>query len=135
MISGISHFISKLFWLVIVILFSLFIATIVSSNTQLITLQLWPIPGQLSLALWLPILLAFGTGLLFGALLIWLKSNVFYRVTRQMRKQKKNNLSIKQTIEDDSYLLFEQTATSPPLNGEKVNRPLPHLHKAHNREN
>ena len=99
--SGISHFISKLFWLVILILFSLFIAAIVGSNTQLITLQLWPIPGQLSLALWLPILLAFGIGLLFGALLIWLKSIASYRAARQMRKKpnappemKDDNLSL-----------------------------------------
>ena len=117
--SGISHFILKLFWLTIFILFSLLIATLVGSNTQQTTIQLWPIPGQLTIALWLPILLSFGAGLMIGGLLIWLKSTVFYRVTRQMRKQKKNNLSIKQTIEDDSYLLFEQTATSPPLNGEK----------------
>ena len=85
--SGISHFISKLFWLVILILFSLFIAAIVGSNTQLITLQLWPIPGQLSLALWLPILLAFGIGLLFGALLIWLKSITSRRAARQNGKK------------------------------------------------
>ncbi len=117
--SGISDFISKLFWLMIFILLSLIIATLVGSNSQLTTLRLWPIQGQLTVALWLPILLSFATGLIIGALLIWLKSTVFYRVTRQMRKQKKNNLSIKQTIEDDSYLLFEQTATSPPLNGEK----------------
>tara|TARA_Y200000002_G_C22274023_1_gene493375 strand:+ start:93 stop:485 length:393 start_codon:yes stop_codon:yes gene_type:complete len=117
--SGISDFISKLFWLMIFILLSLIIATLVGSNSQLTTLRLWPIQGQLTVALWLPILLSFATGLIIGGLLIWLKSNVFYRVTRQMRKQKKNNLSIKQTIEDDSYLLFEQTATSPPLNGEK----------------
>lgn len=117
--SGISDFISKLFWLMIFILLSLIIATLVGSNSQLTTLRLWPIQGQLTVALWLPILLSFATGLIIGALLIWLKSTVFYRVTRQMRKQKKNNLSIKQTIEDDSYLLFEQTATSPPLSGEK----------------
>ena len=122
--SGISDFISKLFWLMIFILLSLIIATLVGSNSQLTTLRLWPIQGQLTVALWLPILLSFATGLIIGALLIWLKSTVFYRVTRQMRKQKKNNLSIKQTIEDDSYLLFEQTATSPPLNGEKSKQTL-----------
>ena len=110
--SGISHFISKLFWLVIVILFSLFIAAIVGSNTQLITLQLWPIPGQLSLALWLPILLAFGTGLLFGALLIWLKSIASYRAARQMRKKPNAPPEIK----DDNHLLFDKTATGSALN-------------------
>ncbi len=89
--SGIFHFISKLFWLVILILFSFFIAAIVGSNTQLITLQLWPIPGQLSVALWLPILLAFGIGLLFGALLIWLKSITSYRASKTNAKKTQCN--------------------------------------------
>ena len=126
--SGISHFISKLFWLVIVILFSLFVATIVSSNTQLITLQLWPIPGQLSLALWLPILLAFGTGLLFGGLLIWLKSITSYRAARQMRKKPNAPSEMK----DDNHLLFDQTTIGLALNSERDKQA--HLHKAYNYE-
>ena len=126
--SGISYFISKLFWLVILILFSLFIAAIVGSNTQLITLQLWPIPGQLSLALWLPILLAFGIGLLFGALLIWLKSIASYRAARQMRKKPNATPEMK----DDNHLLFDQTSTSLALNSEHGKQA--HLHKAYNYE-
>jgi uncharacterized membrane protein YciS (DUF1049 family) len=126
--SGISHFISKLFWLVILILFSFFIAAIVGSNTQLITLQLWPIPGQLSVALWLPILLAFGIGLLFGALLIWLKSITSYRAARQMRKKSNAPTEMK----DDNHLLFDQTTIGLALNSERDKQA--HLHKAYNYE-
>ncbi|MEK9640506.1 MAG: LapA family protein [Alphaproteobacteria bacterium] len=126
--SGISHFISKLFWLVVLILFSFFIAAIVGSNTQLITLQLWPIPGQLSVALWLPILLAFGIGLLFGALLIWLKSIVSSRATRQMRKKPNATPEMK----DDNHLLFDQTTTGLALNREYSKQA--HLHKAYTYE-
>lgn len=128
MISGISHFISKLFWLVILILFSLFIAAIVGSNTQLITLKLWPSPGQISVALWLPILLAFGSGLLFGAFLIWLKSIASYRAARQMRKKSNAPTEMK----DDNHLLFDQTTTGLALNSEHGKQA--HLHKAYNYE-
>ncbi len=126
--SGISHFISKLFWLVILILFSFFIAAIVGSNTQLITLQLWPIPGQLSVALWLPILLAFGIGLLFGALLIWLKSITSYRAARQMRKKPNAPTEMK----DDNHLLFDQNTIGLALNSERDKQA--HLHKAYTYE-
>ena len=122
--SGISRFISKLFWLMIFILFGLLIATLVASNTQLTTLQLWPIQGELTVALWLPILLAFCAGLIIGGLLVWLKSIAFYDVAGQMQKQKKNNVSIEPVIEDDSHLLFDQTATDPPSNSEKSKQTL-----------
>ena len=116
---GIPLVISKLFWLMVFIIFSLLIAALVSSNTQLTTLELWPIPGQLTIALWLPILSAFGAGLIIGALLIWLKSIASYRTVRQLRKQKETNASSRKIIEDDSHLLFDQKATNPPLNDEK----------------
>ena len=115
---GIPLFISKLFWLMVFMIFSLLIAALVGSNTQLTTFELWPIPGQITIALWLPILLAFGAGLIIGALLIWLKSITAYRAARQLRKQKETALSRK-IIEDDSHLLFDQKATNPPLNDEK----------------
>ena len=121
---GISLFISKLFWLIVFMIFSLIIAALVSSNTQLTTLQLWPIPGQLTIALWLTILLAFGAGLIIGALLIWFKSIASYRAARQLRKQKEANELSRATIEDDSHLLFDQKATIPPLNDEKGNQSL-----------
>ena len=100
-------------------LFSLLIATIVGSNTQMITLKLWPIPGQLTIVLWLPILLAFGSGLIIGALLIWLRSIASYQAARQLRKQKKANSLTRATVEEDSHLLFDQIATNQPLNKEK----------------
>ena len=121
---GIPPFISKLFWLIVFMIFSLLIAGLVGSNTQLTTLQLWPIPGQLTIVLWLPILLAFGAGLIIGALLIWLKSIASYRAARQLRKQKETNALPKIIIEDDSHLLFDQKATNTPLNDEKGKKTL-----------
>ncbi len=101
------------------LVFSLLITSLVASNSQLTTLHLWPISGQLTIALWLPILLAFGTGLIIGASLIWLRSIASYRAARQLQKEKKNNASERLTIEDDSHLLFDETATNLPFNSEK----------------
>ena len=131
---GIPLFISKLFWLMVFMIFSLLIAALVGSNTQLTTFELWPIPGQLTIALWLPILLAFGAGLIIGALLIWLKSITYYRAARQLRKQKETNALSREITEDDSHLLFDQKATNPPLNDEKSKQTLGNLHRAHNHE-
>ena len=100
-------------------IFIILIYALVGSNTQLTTLQLWPIPGQLTIVLWLPILLAFGAGLIIGALLIWLKSITYYRAARKLRKQKETNELSRKIIEDDSHLLFDQKATNPPLNDKK----------------
>ena len=132
--SGISNIISKLFWLMIFILFSLIVATLVGSNSQLTTIKLWPLPGQLTIVLWLPILLAFSTGLLIGAILIWLKSIASFRAAKRMRKQKKNNTPVKQDTENDSHLFFNQTVAGSALNSEKDKQPSAHLFKAHNHE-
>ena len=116
---GIVNFITKLFWLIILIIFSLIIASLVGSNTQMITLSFWPIPGQITIVFWLAILLAFSAGLIFGSLLIWLNSLSSYRLARQIKKQKKINATLKAKPGEDNHLLFDQQANNLTLNGEK----------------
>ena len=105
---GIFNFISKLFWFFIIICFSLFIASLVMSNTQIITLSFWPIPGEIRIVVWLVILMPFGVGLIIGSLLIWLNSISSYRAARQIQKQKKVNAALNAKTEEDSHLLFEK---------------------------
>lgn len=116
---GIVNFVTKLFWLSILIIFSLIIASLVGSNTQMTTLSFWPIPGQITIVFWLAILLAFSAGLIFGSLLIWLNSISSYRLARQIQKQKKINATLKAKPGEDSHLLFDQQANNLALNGEK----------------
>jgi hypothetical protein len=43
-----------------------------TSNTQIVSLQLWPFAGSLDLALWIIVLGALGTGAILGGGLVWL---------------------------------------------------------------
>lgn len=106
---SISHFLSKLFWFMLFVLLSIIIAIFVGSNTQLITLSFWPIPGQITIIIWLAVLLAFTTGLVIGALIIWLNSILYYRAQNQKLKKKLKNSHHKEKKETDSYLEFDQT--------------------------
>ena len=105
---SISHFLSKLFWFMLFVLLSIIIAIFVGSNTQLITLSFWPIPGQITIIIWLAVLLAFTTGLVIGALIIWLNSILYYRAQNQKLKKKLKNSHHKEKKETDSYLEFDQ---------------------------
>lgn len=91
------------------VLLSIIIAIFVGSNTQLITLSFWPIPGQITIIIWLAVLLAFTTGLVIGALIIWLNSILYYRAQNQKLKKKLKNSHHKEKKETDSYLEFDQT--------------------------
>ena len=106
---SISHFLSKLFWFMLFVLLSIIIAIFVGSNTQSITLSFWPIPGQITIIIWLAVLLAFTTGLVIGALIIWLNSILYYRAQNQKLKKKLKNSHHKEKKETDSYLEFDQT--------------------------
>ena len=106
---SISHFLSKLFWFMLFVLLSIIIAIFVGSNTQLITLSFWPIPGQITIIIWLAVLLAFTTGLVIGALIIWLNSILYYRAQNQKLKKKLKNSHHKEKKETDCYLEFDQT--------------------------
>ena len=106
---SISHFLSKLFWFMLFVLLSIIIAIFVGSNTQLITLSFWPSPGQITIIIWLAVLLAFTTGLVIGALIIWLNSILYYRAQNQKLKKKLKNSHHKEKKETDSYLEFDQT--------------------------
>ena len=103
------QFISKLFWLILFVVFGIFIAIFVGSNTQTITLYFWPIPEQIRIVIWLAILLAFCSGLVLGAFVIWLNSIFFQRNTRQKIKQGQINTYNRGKNETEQYLVFEKS--------------------------
>ena len=116
---SLAHFISKIFWLLIVLSFSVIIAIVVGSNTQKVVVTFWPIAGQVSVALWGVILFAFVVGLILGSVIIWLKSLSSYFAANQMKKlHRKNNLNnlkhnaASETLASaESYLLFDKEET------------------------
>lgn len=106
---SIFQLISKLFWLILFVLLSFFVAIFVGSNSQSITLSFWPIPGKITIVVWLAIILAFSAGLVIGALIIWLNSILYIRATKQKLKQNQINSVNKVKSENERYLIFDQS--------------------------
>lgn len=70
-----------LFW-VIVILVAVAAALFAVSNREAVELAFWPLPFALDLPLYLAVLLALLTGLLFGGLLAWIAGRHWRREVR-----------------------------------------------------
>ena len=114
----------KLFWLVLFFLLSVFVAIFVGSNTQLITLAFWPVPGQVTIVVWLAVILAFSVGLVIGALIIWVNSILYIRATRQKFKQSQINSDNKNKSENESYLVFDRSDVGQHSDNKKTKHSL-----------
>ena len=62
----------RLVWSIISLLTITIAMLFATSNTQIVSLQLWPFAGSLDLALWIIVLGALGTGAILGGGLVWL---------------------------------------------------------------
>ena len=122
--SKIIYFFSKLFWLIILLLFVILLAILVGSNSQSVTLYFWPITGKLTIVIWLAILLSFGAGLIAGALIIWLNSFSSYRASMKLKKQVQISTSDNTKTENDQYLEFKNSTKQPSDDNKQINSPL-----------
>ena len=122
--SKIIYFISKLFWLICLLLFVILLAILVGSNPQSVTLYFWPISGRLTIVIWLAILLSFGAGLIAGALIIWLNSFSSYRASMKLKKQVQISTSDNTKTENDQYLEFKNSTKQPSDDNKQINSPL-----------
>ena len=121
--SKIIYFFSKLFWLIFLLLFVILLAILVGSNSQSVTLYFWPISGKLIIVTWLAILLSFGTGLIAGALIVWLNSFSSYRTSMKLKKQVQISTRTNTTIENDQYLEFRKSTKQPSDDNKQINSP------------
>ena len=122
--SKIIYFFSKLFWLIFLLLFVIFLAILVGSNSQSVTLYFWPISGKLTIVIWLAILLSFGAGLIAGALIIWLNSFSSYRASMKLKKQVQISTSDNTKTENDQYLEFKNSTKQPSDDNKQISSPL-----------
>ena len=106
---NIFQLISKLFWLILFVLLSVFVAIFVGSNKQPVTLSFWPMPGQITITVWLAIISAFSAGLVIGALIIWINSILYVRATKQKFRQNQINSDNNGKSENERYLIFDQS--------------------------
>jgi len=121
--SKIIYFFSKLFWFICLLSFAILLAILVGSNSQSVTLYFWPISGELTIVIWLAILLSFGTGLIVGAVIIWLNSFSHYRASMKLKKQVQINTSDNTKIENDQYLEFKTSTKQPSDDNKQINNP------------
>ncbi len=121
--SKIIYFFSKLFWFIFLLLFVILLAILVGSNSQSVTLYFWPISGNLTIVIWLAILLSFGAGLIAGALIIWLNSFLPYRASMKLKKQVQSSTSDNTKIENDQYLEFKNSTKQPSDDNKQINSP------------
>ena len=121
--SKIIYFFSKLFWFIFLLLFVILLAILVGSNSQSVTLYFWPISGNLTIVIWLAILLSFGAGLIAGALIIWLNSFSSYRTSMKLKKQVQISTSANTKIENDQYLEFKKSTKQPSDDNKQINSP------------
>ena len=121
---NVIQLISKLFWLILFVLLSVFVAIFVGSNTQTITLSFWPIPGQITIIVWLAIISAFNAGLVIGALIIWLNSILYIRATKQKLRRNQVNSNNKSKSKNERYLIFDQSDVQQHSNNKKTKHSL-----------
>ncbi len=121
--SKIIYFFSKLFWLICLLLFVILLAILVGSNPHSVTLYFWPITGNLTIVIWLAILLSFGAGLIAGALIIWLNSFSSYRTSMKLKKQVQISTSDNTKTENEQYLEFKNSTKQPSDDNKQINSP------------
>ena len=81
------RYLGRLLWLVFTIITVVFAMAFATSNSEALTLYLWPFQSSVTGPVWLFVLGGFGLGTLFGGLAVWL-SFIAIR-TRHWRLQKK----------------------------------------------
>ena len=94
---------SQLFWFVLVIILISFIIIFVSTNKNLVIINIWPFKNSLSLEIWSVIFFSFTTGLILGVLLctfsiiklratIWKNKKTVKRLTFKLSNIENKNL-------------------------------------------
>ena len=94
---------SQLFWFLLVIILISFIIIFVSTNKNLVIINIWPFKNSLSLEIWSVIFFSFTTGLILGVLLctfsiiklratIWKNKKTVKRLTFKLSNIENKNL-------------------------------------------
>lgn len=74
-------------WLIVFGTSLLFIASFVSTNTQSVSLSLWPFSTIITAEIWLVVLASIGFGLLAGGLMLWFASLPLKARSRRLTKK------------------------------------------------
>lgn len=105
------NFIGRFFWLILTITAISIAMLFAISNTQQVTLQLWPFTGQLAIPAWVLVIGAMATGALFGGGIVWL-SLVAAR-TRNWALQRRLGKAEKRATTAEDQLAATNFSTDP----------------------
>ena len=81
------RFLGRLAWSIISLLTIVLAMLFATSNTQSVSLQLWPLNGNVTMPVWMMVLGATAIGALFGGGLVWL--SLMAAKTRNWRLQRR----------------------------------------------
>ena len=100
------RFISRLGWIVFLIITIVFLAGFVTQNHTQIVLQFWPSEVTVEGEAWMFVLGAFGLGMILGALIFWLHSlrlkAHLWSKTRQIAELQTRIAASEQSDDDNS---------------------------------
>ena len=101
----------RLVWSIISLLTITIAMLFATSNTQIVSLQLWPFAGSLDLALWIIVLGASGTGAILGGGLVWL-SVVAARASNWRLKRRLGKAETRATRAEEQLQATKQEAST-----------------------
>lgn len=101
----------RLVWSIISLLTITIAMLFATSNTQIVSLQLWPFAGSLDLALWIIVLGALGTGAILGGGLVWL-SVVAARASNWRLKRRLGKAETRATRAEEQLQATKQEAST-----------------------
>ena len=105
------RFLGRLVWSIISLLTITIAMLFATSNTQIVSLQLWPFAGSLDLALWIIVLGALGTGAILGGGLVWL-SVVAARASNWRLKRRLGKAETRATRAEEQLATMQEASTT-----------------------
>lgn len=112
------RFIGRFLWLAITLMTVTISMVFAASNDSEVTLHLWPFETGLSLPLWLAVLGALSTGIVVGALVVWLSTvairTKIWHTKKKLKKTEKQMDSVLAQLADVKTPSSTDTILIPP---------------------
>jgi uncharacterized integral membrane protein len=112
------RFLGRLAWSIISLLAIVLAMLFATSNTQSVSLQLWPLNGSLTMPVWMMVLGATAIGALFGGGLVWL--SLMAAKTRNWRLQRRLGKAEKRATTAEEQLTTSMPDNSTPTGQQPV---------------
>ena len=103
------RFITRTFWLGLIVITGITIAGFVTSNHDLISIRFWPTQNIIQAEIWVFVLGSFGLGTITGATIFWLQS---LSLKAHLWSKTKQISELEVRIEDSEQRLYDKYLSS-----------------------